>query len=509
MIGHLLLTISIGLSALTKGGDYNIKNFGAVGDGKTINTQKIQAVIDKASAEGGGRVIVPEGRFLIGTLTLKSGVELHLQSGAVLLGSTNPYDYPFTRAILDKDPSLNEYVGGLIEGKGQKDIAITGSGTLNGQGRQMALRLDSLFYAGVLDSAYYNLRRKRPERRPGNIKFVNCENVKVTGITIKDAPGWVQTYDRCKRLLIDHIRVESDAYWNNDGIDVVDCSDVKITNSFVNAADDGICLKSEHQGVYNENILVANCTVRSSASAVKFGTASVGGFRNIIIRNIRVFDTFRSAIALESVDGGFLENVLVDSITAKNTGNAIFIKLGHRNTDDRMSTLKNVLIKNVYVEVPMGRPDLNYDLRGPALDFFHNIFPSSITGLPGHPVQNVRIENVTISYPGRGNDGLAVLPLWRLQDVPEAADHYPEFSMFGELPAWGFYVRHVEGLQMKNVTVIARDPDYRPAYVFDDVKNLEGENNTVKEAENGSQFVFKNAAAENWKSSEVKKQIIR
>jgi hypothetical protein len=124
------------------------------------------------------------------------------------------------------------------------------------------------------------------------------------------------------------------------------------------------------------------------------------------------------------------------------------------------------------VEVPPGRPDLDYELRGPALDFFHNTFPSSIAGLPGHPVQDVTLEDIEITYPGDGNDGLAFMPLYRLGDVPENASQYPEFSMFGELPAWGFYVRHAEGITFRNVYVKARKPDYRPAFVFDDVRGL-------------------------------------
>jgi polygalacturonase len=470
---------------------YNIVNFGAVANGTTLNTQSIQSAIDKASNDGGGQVIVPEGRFLTGALILKSDVDLHLNAKAVLLGSTNPYDYPFIKEVLVKVKTNEESIGGLIGARAAKNISITGEGILDGQGRQLALQLDSLFYAGKLDSAYYNLRRKRPERRPGDIKFENCENIIVSGVTIKNAAGWVQTYDLCKNLTIDHIRVESDAYWNNDGMDVVDCVNVTITHCFVNSADDGICLKSEHAGYFNDNIYINNCTVRSSASAVKFGTASVGGFKNITVKNIRVFDTFRSAIALESVDGGFLENVLIDSIFATNTGNPIFIRLGHRNVDGPVGSLKNVVIKNIKAEMPFGRPDANYDLRGPDLDFFHNPFPSSIVGMPGHHVENVTLENIEISYPGNGNDGLAILPLSRLKDVRENENGYPEFSMFGELPAWGFYVRHVNGLTMNNIYIAARVKDYRPACVFDDVSVLNLDQWQIQEDDAGKQYILK------------------
>jgi len=255
-------------------------------------------------------------------------------------------------------------------------------------------------------------------------------------------------------------------------MDIGDCRNVKITNCYVNSSDDGICLKSHHKGSLNDSIYIANCTVRSSASAIKFGTASHGGFKNVKIENIYIFDTFRSAIALESVDGGILENIEISDITANNTGNAIFIKLGHRNTDGPVGTLKNIKISNVVVQVPYNNPDLNYEIRGPELAFFHNVFPASITGLPGHLVENVSLENIRIIYPGRANNGYAHLPLHRLKDVPESESEYPEFSMFGELPSWGFYVRHVKGLTMKGIDLKVLEEDFRPALVFDDVSDL-------------------------------------
>jgi len=458
----LILTISFFSSyGFCQNKEFNITTFGAKGDGVTLNTLYIQSAIDAASAKGGGKIIIPEGIFLTGRLILKSGVNLYLKKNAVLLGSTNPSYY--------------ESIGGreaLITADGQNNISITGKGTIDGQGRKLALKIDSLFYAGKLDSKYYNFRRKRPEKRPKILEIDNCKNILISGITLKNSASWVQNYTLCNNLIIDSIRVESDAYWNNDGIDITDCKNVRITNSFVNSADDGICLKSSNKGYYNDSIYIANCTVRSSASAVKFGTASVGGFRNVIIKNIKVYDTFRSAIAIESVDGGFLENVEVDGINAVNTGNPVFIRLGHRNTDGPVGSLKNIVIKNIKVEVPFGPPDLNYEIRGPELPFFHNPFPSSITGIPGYYPENITLENIEISYPGRGNEGYAILPLYRLKDVPEVENQYPEFSMFGELPAWGFYVRHVKGLIMKNINIKAREKDYRPAFVFDDVNGL-------------------------------------
>lgn len=476
----LILAVSTDILAQ----EYTITEFGAKNDGKTLASAAIQSAIDTAYKRGGGRVIVPEGVFLTGSIVLKSGVELHLKKDAVLLGSTDPNDYK----------RITRWKA-LVLADGQSKVAITGDGTIDGQGQKLSLKVDSLFYVGKLDSAYYNVRRKRPTEamRPQLIEMVNSNQIEISGITLKNAACWVQTYDRCTDLVIDRIRVDSDAYWNNDGMDISDCKNVRITNCYVNSADDGICLKSHTKGFFNDNIYIANCTIRSSASAIKFGTASVGGFKNITIENITVFDTFRSALAFEAVDGGTIENVVATNISATNTGNGLFIKIGHRNADGKVGTIKNVRVTNLNVHVPFAKPDLNYNIRGPEPPFFHNVFPASISGLPGHDIENIVLENVSISYPGRANKGYAYIPAWRLGSVPENASSYPEFSMFGELPSWGLYVRHVTGLKMKNVRLSVRDHDFRPAYVFDDVKALNIDGGSVTSLSEEGQLVIKDS----------------
>ncbi|MGB4847640.1 MAG: glycosyl hydrolase family 28 protein [Saprospiraceae bacterium] len=444
--------------------DYNILDFGAIPDGITINTLHIQSAIDAAFKNGGGRVVIPGGHFLSGSIVLKTGVELHLLRHAVLLGSTDIKDYI----------KINRWKA-LVMADNQNNIAITGDGEIDGQGRILALQIDSLFYAGQIDSVDYMFIEKRPKwyLRPQLIEFVHCRNIHVKNVKLKNAACWVQTYDQCENILVESIKVNSDAYWNNDGIDIQDCHNVRITHCIINSADDGICLKSQSPDHTCDSIYIADCSVRSSASAIKFGAVSHGGFKNVKIERIKVYDTFRSVLAMECVDGGILENVIVDNVHAFNTGNAIFIRLGHRNEKGSAGMLKNVAIKNIKVEIAFGRPDDAYDIRGPELPFFHNTFPSSITGIPGHPVENVTLENIEIKYPGRGNKGLACMPLSRLDNVPENEASYPEFSMLGELPAWGFYVRHMDGLTMKNIKLISKAPDYRPAMIFDDVHDLD------------------------------------
>lgn len=464
----------------------NICDLGAKSSNTTENTAIIQKAIDDVSAAGGGRIVIPAGRFVTGVLHMKSNVEIHLEKYAVLAGSTRRSDYgiPDATALLLADKV--------------HDIAITGQGIIDGQGEKIIEDIYRMLNAGTLQDKEWQTENPwhqvRPEERnrPKIINFTNSSNITIKGITIRNSPNWVQRYDKCSNMLIDSIQVESNVYWNNDGIDLVDCKDVKLTNSFFNADDDGICLKSEDRNSRCENIYVANCVVRSSANGVKLGTGSWGGFKNITIKDIKVFDTYRSAIAIECVDGGIIENIDVRNIKATNTGNAILVRLGHRNKDSVVSQLHNVYIGNMEVEVPKTKPDIGYNMEGPLKRFPHNVFPSSITGIPGHPVQNVVIENVNIVYQGGADRKVACFGLDSLAKVPENLDGYPEFSMFGELPAWGFYVRHTDGLQLKNVTVSYKDEDFRPAYVFDDVAGLQLNNVSVPTATKMPVIVFRN-----------------
>ncbi len=466
-----------------------ITKHGAVADGVTNNASIIQSLIDKLSAQGGGKLIIPPGNFLTGSLQLRSGVELHLELGARLLGSDNTNDYT---------PLAGRKA--LIYAKDQRNIAITGKGVIDGQGQEYMFDLFKKLRSGEekQDSIWLY---KRPGGRSLNIFLYRCNNVKVTEVTIKNSSDWVQDYKECDTLLIDRITVQSTAYWNNDGLDITDSRNVRLTHCKINATDDAICLKSENPATRCENIYIDSNVVRSSANGLKFGTASSGGFKNITVRNLVVFDTYRSAIALESVDGGVLENIDIRNVIASNTGNAIFIRRGHRNTSGPVGTLKNVYISNVKADIPLLKPDQGYPIEGPPdhlnpgfdrmpirPSHYHiyghpflpyNLIPSSITGIPGYPVQDITLENIEITYGGRASKSIAHIPLDDIGRVPENRANYPEFSMFGELPAWGFYLRHVEGIRMKNVTLKYKEDDFRPAVVMDDASNVSFDHLTI------------------------------
>ncbi|WP_341224726.1 glycosyl hydrolase family 28 protein [uncultured Arcticibacterium sp.] len=497
----LLLTtlILIGLSSRNSYAQENlITNYGAIGDGKTLNTEALQKAIDATFANGGGILIVPKGKYLTGTIELKSNVDLHLQKDATILGSTVPGHYRSLemkgRPESPKKDDNSQLA--LIVAYKASNISISGTGTIDGQGRELALHVDSLHHAGIVIDPDYSTRSNRPNEkmRPKLLRFSTCKNVSLTQANFRNSACWGLSFELCTNLELDGLTIYNRAYWNNDGMDITDSKNVKITNCDVNSADDGICLKSYYIGYANESVYIANCTIRSGASAIKFGTASYGGFKNVTIENIQVFDTYRSAIALESVDGGIIENIKVSNVVAKNTGNSIFIRLGHRD-GKQPGTIRNVHMKNIKVQVPLGRPDINYDIRAREPSQHHNPYPASITGIPGHNVENVVLENIEITSPGRANKGQAYIPLSRLKDVPEEIRGYPEFTMFPELPSWAFYVRHAKGIQMKNVGLKLDDYDFRPALVFDDVKSIDLDNVNFPESLNHRQIVLKDVTA--------------
>lgn len=460
ILGTVFSLVSLGcLYAQSPSRNYDITHFGAISDGITINTEAIQKAIDQCHADGGGNVLIPKGEFVTGSICLKDNVMLLLDSAAVLLGSTKRTDYDKNRWYA------------LILAHSVSNIGIGGKGTIDGRGKALAADTDEMYKKGLIQGGYKDNRTHESER-PQLIDFEQCKNIKVSGITLRNSACWIQRYGRCDSLVIDGITVRSTAFWNNDGIDLVDCTNTLVQNCDIDVGDDGICLKSDRRELSCNHILIRHCKVRSSASAVKFGTNSYGGFRNIKVDDITVYNTFRSAIALEIVDGGVLEDVEVSNIRAENTGNAFFIRLGHRTQRFPPGQVRRVYLHDINVTVPAGKPDIGYEHEGPPVKEPHNLMPASIVGIPGHPVVDVRLENIYVSYAGGGDRNIAFVPIDSLSKVPERERDYPEFSMFGELPSWGLYCRHVDGLQMNRVRLRKKAADYRDAVVLDDVQRV-------------------------------------
>jgi len=421
-----------------------------------MNTKSIQYAIDFIHEKGGGTLEFSVGRYVTGSIHLKSGISIRLKEGAIIAGSLNPLDYETVNGIT-----------AMIFAVEQQNIAILGKGVIDGRGFLVAENLVSLIHKGVVNDPLRN-DRPRENIRPMNIYFSKCSHILIKDITLKDPASWNQTYNQCKYLEIENISVDSRAYWNNDGVDLVDCDSVWVTGSYFDAADDGICLKSHDSAAFCSNIVIRGNTIRTGANGIKFGTASYGGFRNIRITGNLVYDTYRSAITFAAVDGGFVENVVVDSLRSINTGNVIFLRIGERRTG-RKGRMSDISISNVYAEVPSTKPDAGYRYEGPVEDMPRNVSPASIVGMPDARIQNITLKNIEIHYPGGGDPNFAKVRLDELEKVPEMASSYPEFSMFKELPAWGFYLRHSGNITFDHVTLICDRKDYRTAIVMDDV----------------------------------------
>ena len=450
--------------------DWLATDFGAKADGITLNTSALQAAIDHISARGGGRLILSGGDFLCGSIYLKSGVDLHISAGARLLGSPNPWDYV-------RDPVARWTA--LLLAVDQHDIALTGSGTVDCQGFEVGTKIVEYVHKGIVEDKL-GLDRVSAEIRPENIHFFRCNGVTVQDVSINNPASWNQQYDQCRNLLIERVKVDSKCYWNNDGLDVVDCSDVVIRDCDFDASDDVFCFKSHVPNGVSDNVLVENCRGRSSANGIKFGTVTRGTFRNFTFRNIEIYDTYRSAITIASVDGATIENITVDGLRSINTGNPIFLRTGNRR-EGEAPCMRNIIIRNMYAEVPFGKPDAGYMYEGPVEDLPRNICPSGIQGIPDIRIENVLLENVEIHYPGKADPEYAFCGSSKaeLEAIPELEKSYPEYSNWKELPAWGFYIRHADNVTFKNVKLVVEDEDYRPAVVADDVNGLDLKGLTV------------------------------
>lgn len=432
---------------------FNIRQFGAVGDGVTKDTASIQTAIDTCTAAGGGTVWVPAGKYHIATIELKSNVTLSLDYGAEILGSQNIKDYR-----TDMAPSREGFIQCLIYAYQATNIAIEGLGTIDGRGTPEAFPKWS-------EKRDANNKRTRPDR-PRLVCFKECQNVTFSGATFKRPAFWGLVLVDCVNCHFNGIIVRfAHNGQNNDGLDIDGCNKILIENCDIQSGDDGVCLKSSayHQC---KNITVRNCRISSHTSTLKFGTSSQGGFANITVTNCYFYNSPMGAIKLQIVDGGHLDNVEISRITMENVGNPIFIRLGDRGRNysrqnDTGTDVENVgakeptgTLKNIYIH------DLQATVTGEDPSRSGAIM---ITGIPGHSVENILLENIEISYPGGGT----------LEDskrvIAEDEERYPEQYFFGKLPAWGAFIRHGKNISFNNVNLSTRSADARPRLYKEDI----------------------------------------
>lgn len=449
--------------------DYNIVAYGAKTDTTMLSTKAVQQAIDDCAKAGGGRVVVPTGQYKIGSIVLKSGINLYLEQGATLFGSTDLKDY---------QPMKSDYVSlrtqtstiQLIYADNVKNVVIDGFGTIDGQGR--AFKKLTWNDEGIT--------------RPHLIRFIQSQDITIKDITLKNSGCWMQHYLACDRVKIDGIKVFNRNNYNNDALDIDGCHEVIVKGIIADSDDDGITLKSTSPRLC-DNIRISDCVISSHCNAVKLGTETNGGFRNINISGIVVKPSSdqssqffgapskkgTSALSLEIVDGGVMENVNVSNFTVEGTESPIFIRLGNRGRGYKLSETKKGLSGKSNDDTITGLIPIGHIGRidGIRLDNFliQNAGPvgCSITGIPNYPVRNVWLSNIAIHHQG----GVKESDLKAINDsiANEKEMAYPEATMWGNLPAKGFYLRHTRNIHFDNVEIRTDAPDARPDFVCSDV----------------------------------------
>ena len=440
---------------------YNVRDFGAVGDGKILDHYAINKAIEACCNAGGGTVMLSAGTYLCGSIHLKSNIILCIDAGATILGAPaemKVYDpaepFPFKQY---QDGGHTYFHNSLIWGENLKNVSITGRGMINGGGITGKDR--DYFSDGAMQTGDKSIALKL------------CSNILIRDITIFHGGHFAILATGCDLLTMDNLTIDT----NRDGIDIDCCTNTVVSNCRVNSpGDDAICPKSSfafNKKVITENLLITNCEVSGyeegtlldgtriptknmgwSSGRIKFGTESNGGYRNCVVSNC----IFRNCngIALEQVDGGIMENIIVTNITMQDMPHyPIYVCLGARNRGPvettTMGSAKNIFISNI---IATGTSSMS---------------GIQIIGTPGYDIENVQLQNIHINYKGGGTVEQGK------RDYPELAKGYPEPSLLGVNPAYGLYARHVKGLRLDNITFQTETTDNRPAIICRDIVGLD------------------------------------
>jgi hypothetical protein len=439
----------------------SVQDFGGKGDGITMDTSAIQAAIDACTNMGGGTVYLPPGNYLTSTITLKDNVTLHIEAGARLLGSTSLADYP-NLGRPEKTIDYLEYLSFcLINAYESHHIALTGEGCVDGQGAAFPYGLENYnFEDQALASSQQSFYR------PTLLRFTECHDVTISNLTLQHAASWCCNLEKCKEVRIHDVHLFNRANQNNDGFDLTLCEDVMISNCHIDSSDDAIALKEG-----GLRIVITNCIISSRWAAVRIGPEARGVFRDIAVSNCVIYDTYGAAIKIQEVEGGVMENISFDNLVMNHVTGPISLRLGgylgwrqERKESLPIGVLRNIHFNNIRAAIADNAYPLPHEV--PA-------FPGekksclNITGVRGFFVENVSFRGLHITFPGGGS--------WEdvQAAVPELRDRYPEYHMFGTLPAYGLYLRHVKGLIFEDVTLDTATPDLRPALVGEDVEDLE------------------------------------
>ncbi|MDZ7723611.1 MAG: LamG-like jellyroll fold domain-containing protein [candidate division KSB1 bacterium] len=447
LIVYLLILL---ISSLTAA-DLNIIDFGAKSGQYTDNTRAVQSAIDVCHEQGGGTVIFPSGLFRTGSIELKSHVSVFLSNGTVWKGIPDPDLYPeLDHGAITRMSQTTQKA--MIYSIDAEHIHIHGNGMIYPGGD------DNVFQDQITDS----------KMRPYGLFFIRCRDVSISGIHMQNSAFWMQRYLECDRVRLSGLTIYNHSNLNNDGLDIDGCHDVRISDCHIDASDDALCLKAEgHRGV--RDVVISNCILSSHATAFKLGTGSVGGFQRITLDNCiirpskaakmhHVLESWRGLAGIEllSVDGGDLQDVHISNVLIDSVETPIHIKLGNRH--DR-----------VPLSAPAPDPGLISDISLQHIRIRDaGLISSAITGYPEHPVRRIQFHDITIQSEGGGAGDDTLL------NVPEVSSSYPMNRIYGvNLPAFGFYFRHVKDIQFSDIHFSLLSDDERPAVVLDDVHSAD------------------------------------
>ncbi len=471
-----------GPSGAAPGPIYSVRAFGAKGDGSAVDTPAVNRAIEAAAAAGGGTVHFPAGTYKCFSIHLKSKVALYLDAGATILaadsGSEGQYD-PAEPNQWDKyqDYGHSHWHNSLIWGEGIDNFSILGPGLLWGK--------------GLSRGGKEQPRAEDPGAGNKTISLKNCHNVLLRDFSILHGGHFGILATGVDNLTIDNLTIDT----NRDGMDIDCCRNVRVSNCSVNSPwDDGICPKSSFGLGYaraTENVAIVNCFVSgylegslldgtfkrlraregvAPTGRIKFGTESNGGFKNITISNC-VFD-FCRGLALETVDGALLEDVTISNITMRDiTNSPIFLRLGSRMRGPEgvpVGALRRVKISNIVCSNSAPR------------------LGSIISGIPGHEIEDVSLNDIYIQHQGGGSEADAAI------QPPEKENTYPEPTMFGPvMPSQGFFVRHAKNIHFKDVEIASLNPDARPVFALQQVKGADFFRVKAQRAANVPMFALK------------------
>jgi polygalacturonase len=487
-------------------GFFNVRTYGATGDGTTIESKAINAAIDAANEAGGGTVYFPAGTYASYSIHLKSNITLYLEQGCTILAAETPaggttsgaYDLAEPNGPWEKYQQFghNHFHNSLIWGENISNCGITGPGLIWGKGLS---RGDN-----------HNLPlAETPGVGNKSIAIRNAHNVILRDFSILKGGHFGVLVTGVDNLTIDNLKIDT----NRDGIDIVCCRNVRVSNCSVNSPwDDAICPKSQSILGYprsTENLTITNCYVTGGyemgsmlegtwkrlpddtpiprTGRIKCGTESNAGFKNITISNC-VFELSRG-LALETVDGAVVEDITVTGITMREcTNTPIFMRLGARMrapAGTEIGSLKRVIISDIVSSRSQ------------------SVFTGAglIAGIPGHSIEDIKIRNVYLEHVGGGTAAMAsIVPV-------EQIKIYPDPKNFGPLPASGFYVRHAKNIEFSNVELAWSQPDARPAFWMQDVDGVDIFRFKLPRGNMGPTFVLREVSDFNLSTSHRLKDI--